>query len=121
MRKTIIIAATAALVAVPSITSASPVNSVEFAETVEHDDLDLTTNEGASRLDERVRTRVRQMCRMGGRDSATLRLESECRESALAATMPHVRLAIAEANADRRRLAADATSSTAPSAATPGA
>lgn len=117
MRKSIIIAA-ATLIAVPGLASASPLNSVDFDETIAHDDLDLTTSEGASRLDERVRTKVRQLCRLGGRDSATQRLERECRESALAAADPQVRLAIAAANADRPRLA---TNSTADRTATPGA
>ena len=122
MRKSIIIAATAAtLFAVPSLASASPMNSVDFDETITQDDLDLTTSEGASRLDERVRTKVRQLCRLGGRDSATQRLERQCRESALAATTPQIRLAIAEANAHRPRLASNETPSTADRADTPGA
>lgn len=96
---------------------ASPVNTTEFEASVAHDDLDLTTRDGVTRLDERVRTKVRQMCANGGRDGASQRLERECRDSALAATAPAVRLAIANARLDRVRLAQTETAS---SAVTPG-
>lgn len=117
MRKIIVIAAAAALAGLPVAATASPQNTTEFNETVGHEDLDLTTSEGASRLDERIRTKVRQLCRIGGRDSASIQLERECRSSALAAALPQARLAVAQANADRARLA---TRSTASQAATPG-
>ena len=112
-------AAAAALVITPAAASASPVNATEFSETVAHEDLDLTTSEGVARLDERVRTRIRQLCRTGSRDSASLRLERECQIGALAQAQSEVRLAVAEANANRARFAA--TTSTAEGAATPGA
>ncbi|MHA7818286.1 MAG: UrcA family protein [Erythrobacter sp.] len=121
MRNSIIIAAAAALIALPATASASTVEAKDFSVSVKHRDLDLSTSEGASRLDERVRTRIRQMCQTGGRDSDSRRLESECRESALAATMPQIDLAIAEARAERRLAASTVTPSTAERAATPGA
>lgn len=110
--------ALAATILTPAVAHASPVNATGFDARVAHDDLDLTTREGIARLDERVRTKVRQMCTNGGRDSASARLERECRESALAATAPAIRVAIVNARLDRVRLAQAQTASP---AATPGA
>lgn len=107
-----------ALTLSPAAVHAAPINATEFEAPVAHDDLDLTAREGVARLDERVRTKVRQMCQNGGRDGASLRLERECRESALAATAPAVRMAIANARLDRVQLAQTETASP---AATPGA
>lgn len=107
-----------ALTLAPAAAHAAPINATEFEAPVAHDDLDLTTHEGATRLDERVRTKVRQLCQNGGRDGASLRLERECRETALAATAPAVRMAIANARLDRVRLAENTPASP---AATPGA
>lgn len=114
------LAVAAALMLTPAVAHASPANSSEFEAPVAHDDLDLTTSEGASRLDERVRTRVRQMCQNGGRDSASVRLERECRVSALAATAPAMRFAIANARAETVRFAERGPTPASP-AATPGA
>jgi UrcA family protein len=114
------LALAAALMLAPANAYASPANTSEFAAPVAHDDLDLTTSEGISRLDDRVRTRVRQMCQNGGRDSASIRLERECRASALAATAPAMRLAIANARAETVRFAERAPTPASP-AATPGA
>lgn len=106
MRTFSLIALTAiAAIATPAVASQGPVNSTEFAASVDHDDLDLTTQDGVSRLDDRVRTRINQLCRNGGRDSASIRLERQCRESALEAATPDVRFAIAQANAERVRFA----------------
>jgi UrcA family protein len=110
--------ALAAMTLTPAVAHASPVNATEFDASVAHDDLDLTTRDGISRLDERVRTKVRQMCANGGRDGASLRLERECRETALAATTPAIRVAIVNARLDRIRLAQTQAASP---AATPGA
>ena len=107
-----------ALMAAPASVQAAPANATEFEANVAHDDLDLATREGVARLDERVRTKARQMCANGGRDSASLRLERECRDSALAAAAPEIRVAIANARADRVRLAENTPASP---AATPGA
>ncbi len=107
-----------ALMAAPASVQAAPANATEFEADVAHDDLDLSTREGVARLDERVRTKARQMCANGGRDSASVRLERECRDSALAAAAPEIRVAIANARADRVRLAENAPASP---AATPGA
>lgn len=104
----ITLAFTAAL-ATPAIAAQGPVNETEFAKDVDHSDLDLTTRKGVSVLDDRVRTRIKQMCRNGGRDSASIRLERQCRASALASAKSEVRFAIAKANADRVRLAANTT------------
>ncbi|EAQ30135.1 hypothetical protein NAP1_05145 [Erythrobacter sp. NAP1] len=120
MRNSIIFAAAAAALAIPAAASATPVNSTEFEEVIDHKDLDLTTRDGVTRLDDRVRTKINQMCRNGGRDSASIRLERECRSSALAAAQTEVRVAVAQANAERARFAAN-TSNPASEAATPGA
>ena len=111
------LAIAATLMLPPAAAIASPVNATEFEAPVAHDDLDLTTSDGVSRLDERVRTKVRQMCATGGRDGASVRLERECRESALAATAPAVRVAIANARLERVRFAQNTPASP---AATPG-
>lgn len=118
MRTSILIAA--ALIAAPTTAIASPVNSTEFEKSVQHDDLDLTTQEGVAVLDQRVRTQIRRACANGGRDSASQRLERECRESALAAAMPDVEFAIAQANVNRPRFAEN-SSPAASGEATPGA
>lgn len=109
----------AAAIAAPAIAADGPVNATEFAETVEHDDLDLTTKKGVTRLDERVRTRINQMCRNGGRDSASIRLERQCRASAMASAKSELRFAEAKANANRARFAANTASPA--KDATPGA
>jgi UrcA family protein len=114
------LALAAALMLTPAVAHASPVNADTFEVPVAHGDLDLTTSEGVSRLDERVRTRVRQMCQTGGRDLAAYLLERECRVSALAATAPAVRVAIAKARAESLRFAERSPAPASP-AATPGA
>lgn len=111
------LAIAATLMLAPAAAIASPVNATGFEAPVSHDDLDLTTSDGVSRLDERVRTKVRQMCVNGGRDGASVRLERECRDSALAATAPAIRVAIANARLERVRFAKTETASP---AATPG-
>lgn len=112
-----IAAAAAAIIVTPATASASPVNATEFSVKVPHDDLDLTAREGVARLDERVQTKVRQMCRNGGRDSASLRLERECQTGALAAAASAIRVAVANARIDRVRLADNTPASRSP---TPG-
>lgn len=111
------LAIAATLMLAPVAAQASPINATEFEAPIAFDDLDLTTREGVSRLDERVRTRVRQLCANGGRDGASLRLERECRVGALAATAPAVRLAIANARLGTVRFAERTPTSP---AATPG-
>ena len=120
MTKFALILAPAALALTPAVAAASPAAGNDFSAEVETGDIDLTTEAGVARLDERVRTRIRQQCANGGRDSASLRLERQCRATALAAAEPQVSFAIAAANADRRRLAIN-TISNAEGAATPGA
>ena len=112
------LAAPALILLAPAAVHAAPVITTEFESPVAHDDLDLAKPGDVTRLDERVRTKVRQMCANGGRDSASLRLERECRETALAATAPAVRVAIANARMERLRFAENTPASP---AATPGA
>lgn len=107
-----------ALTLAPAAAHAAPVNATEFEAPVAHDDLDLAAPGDVTRLDERVRTKVHQLCQNGGRDGASLRLERECRESALAATAPAMRMAIANARRDQFWLAEADTASRSPA---PGA
>ena len=117
MRNKILAAAAtaAALMAAPAF--ASPVNQTDFSANVQHDDLDLGTERGVARLDDRLRSTIRRACANGGRDSASIRLERQCRESALASAERQVRFAVNEARRDDIRLA---SSSGASDAATPG-
>jgi|GEM_PF-3520488 len=97
----------------PAAVGAAPNDPAPFSETVAHDDLDLTTPRGIALLEARIDTRVNRLCATGGRDFASLRLERECRRAALTRAEGQVRLTIAEANADRVRLAeVTATSAT---------
>ena len=104
MRIKLAIAALAtAIIAAPA--QANDATSNGFSIQVPHADLDLTTQEGVSRLDDRVQTRIRQMCRTGSRDQVALKNERACRENARNQAAQSVRLAVAEANADKKRLA----------------
>ena len=98
-----LIAPVVALAAVPAI-AAGP-NATEFETQVEHDGLDLATDNGVALLDERVKTIIRRKCANGGRDSASIQLERQCRETAFAAAEGQVRVAAAQARADKVRLA----------------
>lgn len=93
------LASLAAAIAAPA---AATQTATDFAVGVDHSDLDLSTDAGVSRLDERVRTKIRKMCRNGGRDSDSIRLERQCRESALASAQPEVNVAVAKAQANAR-------------------
>ncbi|MEM7700635.1 MAG: UrcA family protein [Pseudomonadota bacterium] len=94
------LASLAAAIAVPAAASETAPNATDFATSIDHSDLDLSTDTDASRLDERVRTNIRKMCRNGGRDSDSIRLERQCRKSALASAQPGVNVAIANAKAN---------------------
>lgn len=114
---TTITIAAAAILAVTSPAHAEPASATYFAVDVTHDDLDLATREGVARLDERLRNHVRRLCANGGRDRASIKLEQACQTSALACVQDDVRLAIAEAQANKVRLA---QTSNAEDALTPG-
>lgn len=101
----------------PVAASAETGDMITFRSTVEHSDLDLTTDAGVARLDDRVRSRIRKMCEFGGRDLTSLKMERECRDRALASTAPAIRMAISNAKLDRVQLADGKASSP---AATPG-
>lgn len=101
---------TASLAAL-AITNPGPAKSAAiletpFTQTVETEDLDLTTPRDARRLEARIRTRIRQACASGSRDSASLQLERQCRDSAYSAAERAMTLAIAEAKDSSVRLAA---------------
>lgn len=94
------LASLTAAIAVPAAATETAPNATDFAVGVEHSDLDLSTDAGVSRLDDRIRTKIRKMCRNGGRDSDSIRLERQCRESALASAQPEVNTAVAKAKAN---------------------
>ena len=97
-----------ALLATTSIAFAAPAMAAEPAEfevQVQTDDLDLTTQDGVAMLDTRVKSIINRHCATGGRDGASIRVESECRQTALAAAEGQMRVAIAEARATQIRLA----------------
>ncbi|MEO0418270.1 MAG: UrcA family protein [Pseudomonadota bacterium] len=96
------LASLAAAIAAPAAATQTAPNATDFAVGVDHSDLDLSTDAGVSRLDERVRTKIRKLCRNGGRDSDSIRLERQCRESALASAQPEVNVAVAKAQANAR-------------------
>ena len=98
------IAIAAALAASPAIASAP--NATEFELNVQHEDLDLGTQKGVSVLDARIQTLIKRQCANGGRDSASIRLERQCRESAFASAETQVRMAAETQHADKVRLAA---------------
>jgi UrcA family protein len=53
-------------------------------------DLNLGQSQGIARLDSRLRIAARQVCDTGNRDIHSLRLESECRASALSSARTEV-------------------------------
>ncbi|MEP3421214.1 MAG: UrcA family protein [Erythrobacter sp.] len=118
MKTVLIIAAATAAITTPAVASATAINATEFNETIEHDDLDLSTQRGIARLDDRIRTEIRRACANGARDSQSIRLERACRESAYSSAQGAVRFAINQAQAERPRFA---SATTATNAATPGA
>jgi len=85
---------------------AAPNSATVFEERVEYHDLDLSTQRGVALLESRIKIRIARLCDSGGRDGASLNLERQCREDARASAAPQVRLAVAQANAERTRLAA---------------
>lgn len=96
-------AASLAISAAPA--AASGINANDFTAEVQHKDIDLTTRDGVALLDERLKTKIRQHCANGGRDLQSLRLERQCRKSALASAEKQVRIAVFEAKAHKVRLA----------------
>ncbi|MFL0356653.1 UrcA family protein [Erythrobacter sp. GH1-10] len=96
-------AASLALVAAPA--AASGIDAKDFTAEVKHNDVDLTTQDGVALLDDRLKTKIRQQCTNGGRDFESIRLERQCRTTALASVQKQVRFAIAKARANKVRLA----------------
>ncbi|KLE35509.1 UrcA family protein [Aurantiacibacter luteus] len=69
--------------------------------TVPTADLDLTQPADQERLDSRVDQAISRACRTGGRDSASRRFESACREDLEASFAPRIELAIVAARTER--------------------
>lgn len=105
MRINSILAAAMIAIALPAAASAN--TAPTFTKQVSLDDLDLTTTAGVALLDQRVKTLIRRECASGGRDRESLRAEEACRAAAYANAENAIRFAVAKANADKVRLAAD--------------
>lgn len=105
MLKTVAIAA--ALLTAPAIAYAS--DEVP-SYTVETRDLALTTEAGIARLDARIEYAAKSMCYTGSRDSQSLRAEAACRKDVIESNAAAVRLAVANANARKIRVAATTSS-----------
>ncbi len=104
MRTIFALAASAiAFTATPAL-AISP-NATDFEIEIDHEDIDLSTEQGVALLDERVRTIIRRECANGGRDSTSVRLKRACRASARAAAEDQIRFAVSEARITAVRLA----------------
>ncbi|MBX7540741.1 UrcA family protein [Qipengyuania sphaerica] len=96
MKNTIVFAAAAlAAIATPAIAADTP------TATVDTSGLDLTKRADQLRLEERVDTAARLICRSGNRDAMSRKLERECRASGEADAAPKIALAIAAARKER--------------------
>lgn len=73
--------------------------------SVRIDDLNLASAQGRQRLDKRIDSAVRLMCRAGGRTLADRALETQCIDSALADAKPQTERAIAQAQGGGTMLA----------------
>lgn len=109
-----------ALILAPLAILAAPVAAapVAPAETISHADIDLTTKAGVEQLNRRIESKVRGLCETGTPGVAARHYEQQCRAVALAEARTKARLAIAEANANKARLAEATPASR---SATPGA
>ncbi len=105
MLKTIAIAALLVTSTVAGATDTVP------SYTVKTSDLDLTTEAGIARLDERVEYAAKAMCLSESRDIASKRIEAECRFDVIEGNRPMVRLTIAKAKSAKVRFAATAVNS----------
>lgn len=97
MRKFAFILAPLAFLAAPL--AAAP------AETISHADIDLTTKAGVEQFNRRIETKVRGLCKTGTPGVVARQYEQQCRAVALAEARIKARIAIAEANANKVRLA----------------
>lgn len=98
---------TLALMLAPLAVLAAPVAAASDAptETISHADLDLTTKAGVEQLNRRINSRIRALCETGTPGVAARQFEQECRAVALAEARTKARIAVAEANANKARLA----------------
>lgn len=93
-----------ALILAPLAVLAAPV-AAATAETISHGDIDLTTKAGVELLNRRIETKIRGLCETGTPGVVARQYEQQCRAVALAEARTKARIAIAEANANKARLA----------------
>jgi UrcA family protein len=111
------VAAALCAIATP-VVAAAETDEGSFVGRVEIADLDLTTEAGVAKLDQRIRTVIRRECASGGRGLNARRIEQACSAEAYASAKPQIRFVIAKANAERPQVASRPAAST---AQTPGA
>lgn len=96
MKKTIVFAAAAlAALATPAAAKDAPTVRVGIA------DLDLTQAADREKLEQRIATKARIMCRSGARGVAAIQAERACRLAVTADAASKIELAIAEARHKR--------------------
>lgn len=96
MNKTFALAAAAfAAIATPAMAGDIPTATVNIA------DLDLTQRDDQRRLESRVETVARQICRTASFDAVSRKLERECRAAVTADAAPKIAFAIAAARETR--------------------
>lgn len=88
-------AATLAILATPVAGRDLPTVSINIS------DLDLNTEAGQRKLDERIDITARRICRSGGFDHGARKAEAECRLAVKMKIAPDVKLAIANARQER--------------------
>jgi UrcA family protein len=93
-----------ALILAPLAVLAAPVAAAP-AETISHGDIDLTTKAGVEQFNRRIETKIRGLCETGTPGVVARQYEQQCRAVALAEARTKARIAIAEANANKARLA----------------
>ncbi|WP_435200802.1 UrcA family protein [Qipengyuania sp. 902] len=95
MKKTVLIAATLAIL--PAQVIASDIPSI----AVETTDLDLASAKDQNRLESRVERAIRKACADGGKGLTVMAAEKQCRAELREAANVEIRLAIAAARGDR--------------------
>ena len=87
------LAASSSLIA-PTVAEAQQGGVEQFSERVSYSDLNLATDAGQQRLDQRIASAVRSLCETGGRDLRSRILQAECIDRARQSADRQVRLAV---------------------------
>lgn len=93
-----------ALILAPLAILAAPLAAAP-AETISYADIDLTSKAGVEQLNRRIESKVRGLCETGTPGVVARQYEQQCRAVALAEARTKARIAIAQANANKARLA----------------